>query len=185
LEEVVILESVPSEFIAGDTWRWTRDFADYPAGTWTVTYYFENAAQTFNVAGVADGTSHDFTIAAATTADYKAGRYFWSARATDGSVVETITDENGWLEVKTDPAAAGTRDRRSWARRVLDALEATLEGRASTDQMSMSLAGRSISRMSPSELMDWRDRMRAEVRTQEQGDKAGLGRDIRVRYGRA
>lgn len=181
----MILESIPSEFIAGDTWRWTRDFADYPAGTWTVTYYFENSAQTFNVAGVASGTSHDFTIAAAATAAYKPGRYYWSARATDGTIVETIAGESGWIEVKVDPAAAGTKDRRSWARRTLEAVEAFLEGNASTAQASMSLGGRSLSRWSLAELQQWRNDLRQEVRTEEAGANAGLGRNIKVRFGRA
>ena len=50
---------------------------------------------------------------------------------------------------------ADTGDTRSHNRIVFDALEATLENRASIDQMSMSIAGRSLSRMSPQELRDW------------------------------
>ena len=29
----------------------------------------------------------------------------------------------------------------------------------------------------------WRDKLRQEVRTEEQGSNAGLGRDIKVRFG--
>lgn len=178
----MIPENVPSELLAGDTWRWTRDLTDHPAGTWTLTYYFENASEQFSALATADGTTHSVTVAAATTAPRKAGRYKWIARVTDGSIVETI--ESGWTDVLPDPASSTKHDPRSWARRTLDAVEAFLEGNATTAQQSVSIGGRSISRWSLPELRQWRDQLRQEVRTEEQADKAGLGRDIKVRFSR-
>jgi hypothetical protein len=175
-----IPSSVPTELIAGDTWQWTRDLADYPAGTWTATVYFENKDGVFNVTASASGTTHSFTIAAATTTGYKPGRYGWRLRVTDGTTTTTV--ENGLTEVQIDPAKAGKADTRTWARRVLDAIEATLEGRASSDQLAMSINGRSISRTPFSELMDARDRFRNEVRAQESPAGSGKGRDIKVRF---
>jgi hypothetical protein len=174
---------VPSELIAGDTWVWTRDLADYLAPTWVATIYFEFAGSQFSQAATGSGSTHTFTIAAATTALKKAGRYRWWIRATDGSTITTI--EEGWTDVKPDPAATGTRDHRSWARRTLDAIEATLEGKASADQSAMTINGRSISRIPLVELREWRNELRNEVRTEEQGADAGHGRDIKVRFKRA
>jgi hypothetical protein len=179
----LILEQVPTSVISGDTWRFTLEFADYPAPTWDLTFYAENKDSTFSQAAVDSGSNHAFVIDAANTALIKDGKYKWMIRATDGAIVETIS--SGWIDVVVNPAAAGNKDRRSWARRTLDALEATLEGRASSDQIAMSVGGRSISRMSLAELREWRDILRGEVRTEEQGERAGLGRDIRVRFGRA
>lgn len=179
---VSVPENVPAELIAGDTWQWTRELSEYPAGTWTITYYFENKDQVFNAAASAVGTIHSVTIAAATTLGYKPGRYRWRARAESGGVKKTV--ESGWLEVQVDPAAAGTKDVRTQARRTLDAVEATLEGRASSDQLAMTLNGRSISRTPLRELREWRDQLRAEVRIEEQGSNAGLGRNIGVRFNR-
>ncbi len=175
----MVAETVPDQVIAGDTWRWTRSLADYPATTWTLTYYFENADDTFSAVASPSGSDHAVTIAAATTAGKKAGRYRWFARASSGGILETV--EQGWVEVLPDPAAEGKRDHRSWARRTLDALEATLEGRASQDQLAMTINGRSISRMPISELRQWRAELRTEVQQQEQGDNAGLGRNLKVR----
>ena len=31
----------PTEVYAGSTWRWKKDFSDYPAGTWALNYYLE------------------------------------------------------------------------------------------------------------------------------------------------
>lgn len=172
---------IPSDLIAGDTWIFDRDYADYPRSTWSATAYFENSAGSFNVASTANGTAQRFTIAAATTATYSAGRYRVRVRVTDGP--STYIAESAWVDVEVDPAKAGNQDPRSWARRTLDALEAFLEGNATTAQQSMSIQGRSLSRWSLAELQQFRNQLRAEVRTEEQGSNAGLGRDIKVRYG--
>lgn len=180
---MTVPEKVPASLVAGDTWEWTKDLPDYPRTTWTATFYFENKDKTFSVTGTGSTSVHSFSIPAATTAGYPAGRYLYRLRVNDGTTYKAI--EQGWVEVGVDPAAAGTRDIRSDARKMLDALNATLIGKASNDQLSMSIQGRSLSRMSPAELMDWRDRVRSEVRAEEQAASAGLGRNIRVRFGRA
>lgn len=173
--------TVPSSLTAGDTWEWTRDLADYPAGTWTLTYYFSKAGKQFSAAATADGTTHSVSVAAATTAPYPAGRYRWTARVTDGSDVFTV--EDGWVYVAANPAT-DTSDPRSLARQTLDAVECFLAGNASTAQASMTINGRSISRWTLQELRQWRDQLRAEVRAEEAGEAAGLGRNIKARFGR-
>lgn len=172
----------PSTLTAGDTWAWTTSLADYPAPTWDATVYFENAVGTFSATAVDSGSDHAFSIAAATTATKKAGRYKWSIRVTDGTSVHTV--EEGWADVVADPAAAGTHDPRSDARKMLDALNATLLGRATSDQLSMSLNGRSLSRIPLPELREWRNQLKQEVATEEKGAAAGLGRNIKVRFSR-
>lgn len=176
------MTDLAASLIAGDTWDWTKSDSNYPASVWSVTYQFENSTGAFSVTGTANGEDHSFSIDASTTATYRAGKYRWHARATSGATVKTFAA--GWLTVEADIAAAGNMDVRSWAQRTLDAVEATLEGRATRDQMSMSIAGRSMSRIPLAELMQLRDRLRAEVRIEEQGEKAGLGRNIRVRLRR-
>ena len=176
------MTELAASLIAGDTWEWTRSDPNYPTSAWSVTYHFENSAGSFSATGTPDGNDHAFSIAASTTAGYKAGKYRWHARATSGATVKTIAV--GWLTVKADIAAAGKTDVRSWAQRTLDAVEATLEGRATRDQSAMSIAGRQVSRIPLPELMSLREKLRAEVRIEEQGAKAGLGRNIRVRLRR-
>lgn len=179
---VDVVSEIPTTFVAGTTWIWDRDYSDFPRPTYTATAYFENAAEKFNVASTVNGTAQRFTIAAATTTAYKAGRYRVRVSVTDGSSVYIA--ETVWIEVEDGPTTAGTPDPRSWARRTLDAVEAFLEGNASTAQQSMSIQGRSISRWSLSELLQFRNDLRNEVRAEESGSAAGLGRDIKVRYGR-
>lgn len=178
-----MLEQLPAELTAGDTWVWSRSFGDYPAGTWTATVYFENAVATFSAAATVSGTDHLFTVAAATTAAKPAGRYRWSVRATDGSTVTTV--ESGWVEVRTNPAAGGTSDPRSSARRTLDALNAFLEGKASNAQQAVTLNGRSLSTYTLKELREWQLTLEARVKTEEGGAAAGGRRTLKLRFKRA
>lgn len=173
----------PKTLTAGDTWQWDADYGDYPASTWTATAYFENSSSSISISSSAVSDTHRFAETAANTADFDGGRYYVQVRVTDGSSVYTV--ETGWCQVEIDPAKAGNQDRRSWARRTLDAVEAFIEGNATTAQQSVSIAGRTISRWPLSELMQLRDQLRGEVRAEEHGSQAGLGRDIRVRFGRA
>jgi hypothetical protein len=48
----------------------------------------------------------------------------------------------------------------------------------------MTINGRSISRWSLPELTAWRDKLKGEVQAEEAGSNAGLGRNIKVRFGR-
>lgn len=174
--------TIPAKLIAGDTWSFTFSHGDYAAPTWDASIYFENAAATFSATAADDGSDHAFSIAAATTAGKEPGRYKWSLRVSDGTSAYTV--ETGWVEILVDPAAAGTHDPRSESRKQLDAVQATLIGRATNDQLAMSLNGRSISRTPLPELRDWEDRLMQRVKSEEQGATAGRGRHINVRFGR-
>jgi hypothetical protein len=174
----------PSDVIAGRTWKWTRDLSDYPAGTWTLTYYFKNAVSNFAIVATAAGTTHSVSVAKATTAGYRPGLYDWQAIADNGT--ESYVADSGQLTVAQDFATAGNYDRRTHARKVLDAIEATLERRATSDQLSMSLGNRSISRIAPEELRALRDRYRQEVRAEERAERIANGgsvnNSVRVRF---
>lgn len=175
--------SIPAQLTAGDTWAWTRSFADYPAPTWVATVYFVKADGSFEASASASGSDHAFSIPAATTAGYAAGRYKWTVRVSDGTDAHVI--EEGWVDVLADPASSGNYDPRSRARRLLDAVQATLENKATVDQQAMSLGGRSISRIPLPELLQWEDKLKAQVSAEEAGSKAGYGRNIGVRFKRS
>jgi hypothetical protein len=61
----------------------------------------------------------------------------------------------------------------------LDALEATIEGRASSDQLAVTISGRSISRIPFEELVKQCDYFRNKVKAEESGNTA-RGRYIKV-----
>lgn len=177
-----IATSLPTALVSGNTWVWDRDYAEYPASSWTATAYFEKAGKTFSVAASASGSAHRFTAAAATTAAYPHGHYRIRVRVTDGSQV--FIAESGYCDIEVDPAAAGTIDTRTWARRTLDNLLAFLEANAATAQATISIADRTIGRWQLKELDDWRLRLERIVRNEELGNRAASSRNIKVKYGR-
>src|SRR3990167_6445265 len=151
----------PSRAIAGDTWEWKKSYADYPAPTWTLTYYLRSREHeaTFNAA--ADGSEHLVTVAKATTAAYKAGRYELTAIVTDGT--ERFTVERKQLLVLPDPASTGKGlDPRGHARKVLESIEAVLEGRATRDQEEYTIGSRRLKGTPIEELLMLGDKYRGE-----------------------
>lgn len=124
----------PTEFIAGDTVKWTRDLSDYPAGTWTLTYYFRGNVKKEVLCTVSSGL-HLATISAATSATFPPGEYFVFARASYNG--EEFTIWQGRVTVKENPeTGSSAQDRRSHAKKMLDAIEAMMEGVASRFEAS-------------------------------------------------
>ena len=159
---------VPQTLTVGDIWNWKREdiVSDYPPASYTLTYSFRllsSAATEIALTGsviTESATAYTISVPDSTTVSYTKGDYTWQeyiSNATDRIVLNTgfVT-----LEPNLD---ADTSDPRSFWAKVLDAIEATIENRASIDQSSMSIAGRSLSRMTIDELLTLRDRARFET----------------------
>ena len=71
---------------------------------------------------------------------------------------------------------AATTDPRSRSRTMVEKIEAVLEGRAGGDVASYSINGRSLTKIAISELMEWRDRYRAEYLREVQKERARNGK---------
>lgn len=150
--------NIPLTLTAGDRWTWTDSLSDYPATLWTLTYFFRGPTTLASAVGVASGADHVVTVTAALTAALKQGTYDWQAVATLIATPTTIsTVAVGRLTVAPNLGNAAV-DHRSFNVRVTEALQATIENRATTDQLAMSIAGRSLSRMSWDELLGAFDR---------------------------
>ena len=168
---VQIPQIEPRSARAGDTWRWQISLPDYPADTWTLTYKIHNAAALVAFSATADGTRHDVNVPATTTANYTAGRYDLLGQVTDGTDVYSV--RAGTLEI--EPAITAAADGRSHARKMLDAIEAILEGRANNDQLDTvktAMGDRSLDREG---LLDWRRYYARLVAAEEQRDAAAHG----------
>ena len=90
------------------------------------------------------------------------------------------------IEVKPNLSAA-TSDPRTHAKIMLDKIESLLEGRADKDVSSYSIAGRSLNKMSISELLEWRNYYKAEynreLSKQRNENEDGSGNTIKVSFG--
>lgn len=176
----------PAELSAGDRWAWKRtDLTSYGAG-YTLSYELTlyTGAAPVTLTATLSGSEYLIEIAAATTVTYTAGDYQWVAFITRDSDSERVEIARGVMTVNPD-AATSAADPRTTARKTLDAIEAVIEGRASKDQESYSIAGRSLTRMSVEDLLSLRDSYRTEVKREEQADKikngTGINNQIYVR----
>lgn len=172
---VEVVTKEPLELSAGDRWQWLReDLQDYPAGAWTLHYYFKSGTDAFDFAAVADGTDFSVDQSPAQTSGFVAGQYEWTAYVVKTGDRQKVA--SGRLTVLADLANATVIDSRSHAVKVLAAIEAVIEGRASKDQESYSINGRSLSRTSLTDLLEFRRTYRAEVQLEQQQSDMAAGR---------
>ncbi len=174
----------PTRIAAGDTFTWKKSFSDYPASDgWTLTYALVNSSALIEITASADNDDHLIEESATTTAAYTAGTYNWQSYVTLDD--ERFKVGSGVMEILENFAAAGESglDARSHVKKVLDALEAMIEGKATSDQLSYAIGGRSISKLSPQEVIDWRDAY-AQMYQRELRKLHGQGgrRTVKVRF---
>lgn len=159
----------PSTLRIGDTWQWRREdlSADYPADTWTLTYYFRNASAYFDVVAAADGLFFAVTVAKATTAGKTAGDYAWIAVVT--SATERFEVAAGTITLLPNYATAAVLDYRTFAAKLLAAVESELTARGSSGQLDLvtaALSDRSLTR-DQGGLIALRSQLIAEVKREE------------------
>lgn len=167
--------TIPQSFRAGDTLTWLRTLRDYPADAgWALSYRLIGATQTIDVSASAEGVSHRVNVPAATTAAWPSGEYVWMELVTRGADRHTLG--SGVLRVDPDPAAINAGDDlRSHARRVLDAIEAVIEGRASEADESFEIDGVALRYRPIADLLALRDRYRQEVRAERAAEQVAAG----------
>lgn len=175
-----IPDQLPAEIRAGDTLQFTRSHADYPAGAgWVLAFKLvPQSGSPISFTGSASGNDFAVTVAASTTAGWPAGRYTWVETATLSGV--RVTLGSGEVLVLPDLAAADSYDGRSFARKMLEAIEAALVNAATASQLDLidvTFAGRGQKR-DRAALIEARDRYRREVLSEERaaGIRPGRGR---------
>jgi hypothetical protein len=171
---IVIPTTEPTSIISGDTVKWTKSLPDYLPTLWTLKYEIVNSAAAKTITATDNGDTHLATLTAALN-DLAAGDYSIVGYVTDiATGLERYTVYTGRVSVSAN-LADGAADVRSHIKKVLDAIEATLEGRATQDQRRMQIAGRLIERMHMEELLMLRDRYKAEYAAEVRAEKIANG----------
>lgn len=124
-------------------------------------------------------------ISATDSDTLSAGDYWWQAVATKGSERCTVASGQFTVTPSLEEQASGY-DGRSHVKKVLDALNAMLEKRATLDQQSYSIQGRSLSRMSIEDLYTWRDKYQRMYDAERERERIqqgmGNGRKVQIRF---
>lgn len=166
--------NLPAVIRAGDTLKFTDSIAGYSAADgWTLRYVLVNGSQKIALASNADGSDHKFNVALAASKEWQAGQYRWQAYV-DGVGGEKHTAGTGEVRILPD-FSQGPTDQRHHVEKVLAAIEATLEGKASNDSESAEINGLSVKRYSPEQLLVWRDKYRAELSSLKRAEKINNG----------
>lgn len=181
--------SEPNELQLGDFWAWKKtDLSDdYPTASYSLSYEFNlvDGSTAANFTLTATESNNEYIVETSSTTSYTAGEYNWVSYITRSSDSARIKLSEGFTEIQQNYATT-TSSVRSHAKKVLDAIEAVIENRATMDQSSMSIAGRSLSRLTIDELMTFRNQYKTEylkeVKQARIKNKKDSGNSIKVRF---
>jgi hypothetical protein len=159
---------VPRAIVIGDfvQFKLTEYSSDYANTAHTLTFVARAATGAnveFTITATNTGNDYLFTADSATTAAYTAGAYHYQIEVLETSSSNRIVVDQGELDVTVD-LDVNAVDPRTHAEKMLQKIESVLENRADADVSSYSIAGRSLTKMSPEELLTWRDNYRREVK---------------------
>lgn len=171
----IVTSQIPRRITRGESISWTWSDERFPASSWTLTYSLVSATQQIQITATANGSEHLVEVPSTTTDDYVVGDYSWQAHVAKAG--ERYKVAEGSLSIVTDYAeqAAGY-DSRSHVKKVLDALEAAIEGRASKTQVSQSVNGVAIQHMTLQEQVTLRDHYAMKYRKEQAKKGQGSSR---------
>ena len=169
----------PRQLVVGDyvQWRRTDLGTDYPNDEYTATYVARitgGGANEITLVGTAYNDDYLFTFNSAASADFVPGYYHWQleiARNSDGNRI--VVDRNTFTAIVD--LDVNQSDPRTHAEIMIDKIETVLQGRADADVLSYSISGRSLSKMTPDELVQWRDYYKRELVMQQRKERVRRG----------
>jgi hypothetical protein len=185
-------EGEPLEIVPGDylIWKKTAIAQDYPPASYTATYVARitgGGSSEVQVTGTSGGGGayYLFTVSSATSAGFTPGVYHWQLEIVQNSTSNRIVVERGEFTALADLDINGA-DPRSHAQIMVGKIESILAGKADSDVSNYSIAGRSLTKMTFAELMDARDRYKAEYQREVIKDRVRRGKSsgatVKVRF---
>jgi len=169
----------PLEIVVGDRVQFRRTDlgTDYPNDEYTATYVARitgGGANEITLTGTAYNDDYLFTVSSVDSAEFAPGYYHWQLEIVRNSDSERIVIDRGTFTTIVD-LDVNQSDPRTHAEIMLDKLETVLQGRADGDVLSYSIAGRSLTKMSPEELVTWRDYYKREVVMERRKERVRRG----------
>lgn len=183
-------EGEPTIVTVGDFIQWKRSdlVDDYPPSLYTATYIARitgGGANEITLQGTDETTHYLFSVSSAVSADFVPGYYHWQLEIVRNSDSERIVVDTGTFTANVD-LDVNQSDPRSHAEIMVDKIESILTGRADSDVANYSIKDRSLTKLSISELLQWRDYYRLELRKEKtaqliaKGETTGV--TVKVRF---
>jgi hypothetical protein len=176
------LTDIPARLTAGDSASWTIDDPEYSASAgWSMVYAFATGSEYRRLVSSASGTAHSFALTTAVSGAMSAGRWTWQRYAIRNS--DRVTVASGVLEVAPNLDVAETGyDSRSPARTWLENLERWMRDPNSCSWVGeLQIAGRVVKNIPIPDLLALLDRLRADVRREDQAAAIAAGRPAKNR----
>jgi len=161
-------KEVPKSIVIGDLvqFKLTEYSSDYPNSSHSMTFVArsgQGANVEFTIAATNSGDDYLFSASSNATSAFTAGLYHYQIEVLETSSNNRLIVDQGELDITVD-LDVNSVDPRTHAEKMLQKIESVLENRADADVSSYSIAGRSLTKMSPEELLTWRDNYRREVK---------------------
>ena len=172
----------PTELYVGDRWMWKRTDlgTDYPTASYALSYVLRNlqtGSTKIDITATEVDNDYVVEVVSATTAAYTPGDYRWFAFITRSSDSQRLEIGSGTVTIYPNRVTASD-DARTHAEQMVYKIELVLNNRADADVLSYSIAGRSLSKMSPDELIKWRDYYLAERAKERRAEAIKLGKGV-------
>ncbi len=184
-------EGEPETIVVGDFIQWKRSdlVQDYPVATHSAALIARITGGGANEIQInateSDPSYYLFTATSATSSSFSPGHYHWQLEITQTSSGNRIVVATGMFQILPD-LDVNNSDPRSHADIMLAKIQTILEGRADSDVSSYSIQGRSLAKMSISDLLSWRDYYRREVLKEKRDSNIRNGRQtsstVKVRF---
>lgn len=183
-------EGEPTIVTVGDFIQWKRSdlVDDYPPNLYTATYIARitgGGANEITLQGTDETTHYLFSVSSAVSADFVPGYYHWQLEIVRNSDSERIVVDTGTFTANVD-LDVNASDPRTHAEIMVDKIESILTGRADSDVANYSIKDRSLTKLSISELLQWRDYYKLELRKEKtaqliaKGETTGV--TVKVRF---
>ncbi|HSD36090.1 MAG TPA: hypothetical protein VLC92_01195 [Rhodocyclaceae bacterium] len=177
------MNTEPTSLRAGDSTSWTKSLPDYPASAgWVLAYRLvpQAGGTASTIPTVAAGDDHAVILTGEQTAEFFVGDCTLVGAVT--KLAERITVVTRSCTVLPDLMAAGVSDPRSTARKIVEAIDAWLSGKAGWAGEKQ-IADRHIKDHPLPDLILLRDRFARDVASEDArlAILNGLGRSNRVR----
>jgi hypothetical protein len=154
MEEIEVTDTTPGQIIAGTTYEWAISLPSFrPADGFSLEFHLAGASYVSINATVLDDDTFKVKIVPANTSSFPAGIYGRQYLAKKSG--DVYVELEGTVEVR--PLLGATVDARSTARRIVDAIDALIEGRATSDQMSYQIGNRALARIPLPDLKQMRE----------------------------
>jgi hypothetical protein len=173
-----IPDSVPLNFPAGTTVKYTRSLDDFaPSDGWAYTIYLNGLTAKFNkAASVQDPATFLIEFVPTDTASLPPGPYRFAERLVNSGLGETYDLRGDMLVIIIEPnvASSAAGAFQTFEERTLAVLEAAIGGNLTGGIQSYQISGRAVSKYKMAELMSLRGMFRAAVWRQQHPGQLGI-----------